>query len=582
MNNFFKFFFASLLALFVFAVLSFLVMLGIFSGLAATETPRTGDKAILVIDLSRQYKEVSSFDPVQAVLNTDDSEQPTLYDVVELIGRARADSSVKGIYLQCGVNANGFASSEELRNALLHFKSSGKFIYAYADIISQSAYHVANVADKIYCNPQGGLEWSGFSMELLFLKGTLEKLDITPQIFYAGKYKSATEPFREYKMSEPSREQNLELLQDLYSHFLLKTAEQRGIDTAALHQYATGQQVNFAADALRLKLVDGLRYDDEVKNELKNLVDVDRFDKLNFVGIEKYAQIITPSTRGRDRIGVIFAEGDIIDGKGDRTQIASVNYRNLIRKARLDKQTKAIVLRINSGGGSALASENILRELILARKEKPVIISFGDVSASGGYYLSCNADSIFVQPNTITGSIGVFAMIPNMEKFFNNKVGVTFDRVGTGGEDLSVFKPLSPLKARLIQASVDSTYFTFKSRVAEGRNLSMDYVDSIAQGRIWSGSQAVQLGLADRIGGIQDAIQAAAALADLDEYRIRQYPGKQTLYDYFFNQGTESIKQSLLQQEMGDENFRIFESVQKLQHWLKTPQARLPFDFRIN
>src|SRR5215204_344438 len=417
MKSFFKIFFASLLALVVFSLISLFLMVGFISGLTSKDKAQIGSKGIVVIDLSTYYPEIGVKNPLPSFGGEERYDVPSLYDVVRLINKAKSDSAVKGIYIRSGYNSNGFGASEEIRNALADFKKSKKFIYAYADVITQRAYHVASIADRIYCNPKGGVDWRGFSTQLAFLKGTLQKLEIEPQIFYAGKFKSATEPFRETQMTDANRLQTTELLYDLYNHFLSTAASTRNIDTATLKRYADQNLVQYPADALHYKLVDGLKYDDEIQDEIRQRLKVDKYAKVNFISISKYAAAIDFKQWGNDRIAVIYANGNIVDGKGGTDQIGSDNYRNLIRKVRLDKTIKAIVIRVNSGGGSALASENIWREVTLAQKDKPVVVSFGDVAASGGYYMSCSADSIFAQPNTITGSIGVFSLLPNMQSF---------------------------------------------------------------------------------------------------------------------------------------------------------------------
>lgn len=582
MNNFFKFFFASFLALFIFSLIGFLILLGFVSSLSTPEKENVGLKAVLVLDLSRPYAEITENNPVLLLASRENFELPTLYDVVRMINRARRDSAVKGILVQCGTNANGFGASEEIRNALQGFKSAGKFVYAYGAVIPQGAYHVASVADKIYINPVGGVEWKGFSMQSAFLKGTLDKLEIEPQVFYAGKFKSATEPFRETEMTEPNRVQTLELLNDLYNHFLLSVSQNRKIDTAELRRYADQELVQFAGDALQYKLVDGLKYDDEVKEEIKQLLKVDKYDKLNLVSFSKYSKATEFKQTGKEKIAVIYAQGEIVDGKGERDRIGSDSYRNMIRRARLDKSIRGIVLRVNSPGGSALASEEIWREIALARKEKPVVVSFGDVSASGGYYLSCGADSIFAQPNTITGSIGVFMLLPNMQKFFNNKLGITFDGVQTTkAEPLTNVKPLTESQKRYLQAGVDSIYMVFKTRVAEGRKRDINYIDSIAQGRVWSGTRAVQLGLVDRLGGLQDAIACVARMARISDYRLREYPEKQTLMEMIFGSQQETIRQSAIKEELGAEAYKTYNTIRKVQSMVGQSQARLPFDFTI-
>ncbi len=583
MNSFFKFFFASLLALLVFTLIGLLILLGIVSSVTSTAKEQTGSKAVLVLDLSMPFPEMAVENPLASLGGQDQFDIPSVYDVVRLIGKAKSDSSVKGIYIKCGSNNNGFGSSEDIRNALLNFKGSKKFIYAYSDVITQGAYYVANVADKIYCHPKGGLDWRGYSMSYFFMKGTLEKLGIEPQIFYAGKFKSATEPFRETKMTDANRLQSTEILDDLYGHFLQQTAASRKIDTATLHRYANENIIQTAASAVQFDLVDGLKYDDEVKDEIKGLLKVEKIDKLNLVPLGKYAKAVDYKKTGREKIAVIYAQGDIIDGKGERTIIGSESYVSLIRKMRMDKNIKAIVFRINSGGGSAMASENIWRELSLARKDKPVVISFGDVSASGGYYLSCNADSIFAQPNTITGSIGVFSILPNMQKFFNNKLGMTFDGVKTApdADALSVTKPLSEAQRKWLQRDVDSIYLTFTTRVADGRKRERIYIDSIGQGRIWSGTRALQLGLIDRIGGLQDAIDCAARMAKVTDYKLREYPEPENLLQRIFGGYQMNARAAAIKDELGPEGIKTYEAIKKMKRMAGGVQARLPFEFVI-
>jgi protease IV len=432
-------------------------------------------------------------------------------------------------------------------------------------------------------NPVGGVEWSGFSAELLFLKGTLQKLNIEPQIFYAGKFKSATEPLRSDRMTPENRLQTEDFVGDLYQYILQRCGEARRIDTATLHQLANTAAIQTTEDAVRHKLIDGARYDDQIKDEFKKRLGLDKYDKLNFVTINSYADAKSPAASGSDRIAVIYAEGNIVDGNGNDANIGGDAFRKLIRRVRLDRSIKAIVLRINSGGGSALASENMWRELELAKKDKPLVVSFGDVAASGGYYMGCGADSIFASRNTITGSIGVFGVIPNMQGFFNNKLGITFDGVKTApyADAGSVYRPLTETEKRLVQQSVDKIYLQFKQRVAQGRKKDMDYVDSIAQGRVWSGEDALRLGLVDRIGGMQDAIECAARLAKTDSYRLREYPQTENWLQKFFNKA-EPTPQAILKKQLGADQFLIYQQLMKVQELCGPVQARLPFDFLIH
>ncbi len=576
-------FFASFLALVIFTLGGFFIMIVWISAMASSDKVHVGSKAVLVVDLSIPYQERMIDNPLADFGSADQYDIPGLYDVVRIIKKAKEDSSVKGIYLKCNGNNNGFAGSEEIRNAVEDFRKTGRFVYAYGDVIAQKAYYVASVADKVYCNPKGGVDWRGFAVQLAFLKKTLDKLEIQPQIFYAGKFKSATEPFREEKMTEPNRVQTREILDDIYGHFLLKIGESRKMDTAQLRAYADNNTIQFASDALQNKLVDGLKYDDEVKDEIKERLKLGKDAQVNFVALEKYAKAINYKISGKERIALIYAQGDIVDGKGEDGQIGSNTYRMLIRKAREDKNVKAIVLRINSGGGSSLASENIWREMMLARKEKPVVVSFGDVAASGAYYLSCNADSIFAQPNTITGSIGVFAMIPNMQKFFDDKLGITFDGVKTSPEAdaLTVVKPLSDKQKKLIQNEIDTIYHDFKSRVADGRKKDINYIDSIAQGRIWSGDRGLQLGLVDHIGGIQDAIDCAARMAKVKDYRLREYPEPQSFFDKIFGGYKQTYQSKAIKEELGEDNYKLYNTIKRVKAMMGITQSRIPFDFSV-
>lgn len=583
MPGFLKTFLASLLAMTVFALLAFFLLIAFIGGLASKEAPRVRAKSVLVLDLGQHYAEQLQEDPLAAFSGADKG-VPGLYDVVRLLDKAKTDKNIAGIYIVANNNPNGFAASEEIRNAIKNFRTSGKFVLAHGDVITQAAYSIANAADKVYVSPQGYMGWDGYRVTYAFLKGTLEKLEIEPQVFYAGKFKSATEPFRTDRMTPENELQTSVWLNDLYSYFLMQTAEARKIDTATLHQLANEAKIRTAADAVQYKLVDALKYDDEVKDEIKSRLKIDKYEKTNFITINTYMAAAKPDRKGRDKIALIYAEGDIIDGKGEQGMIGSDNYRTLIRKARLDKSIKAIVFRVNSGGGSSLASENIWRELALAKKEKPVVVSFGDVAASGGYYIACAADSIFCLPTTITGSIGVFGIIPNMEAFFRNKLGVTFDGVKTGpyADAGAIYRPLTDNEKKMVQANVEQIYTQFKQRVAEGRKKDTAYVDSIAQGRVWTGLRAKGIGLVDRFGGIEDAVRSAAAMAKLTDYRLREYPEPANIFDQFFGKASPVNYTKQMKAEIGEENYKIYQEMKQIRQMTNTVQARLPFRFYIH
>jgi len=587
MRQFFKIFFASLLAIFVFAVIAGLVIIGWIAALASnisSEKPVVGSKAVLYLDLSQSIGEQTKDNPLAGISSDDQYDIPGLFDMVRLIRHAKTDSAVKGIYLKCANNSNGFATSDELRNALLDFKTSKKFIYAYADVISQRAYYVANVADYVYCNPKGGLEWKGFALQYMFFKQTLDKLGIEPQIFYAGKFKSATEPLRTDRMTEANRLQSSVFLNDLYNRFLTETAAARNIDTATLHRYANEMTIQTTDDAVKYKLVDGARYDDEVKEELKQRLGIKGDGKINFIVAGKYAKAVNyKSSKGADKIALIFAQGDIVDGKGEKGQIGGDTYRALIRTARMDDDIKAIVVRVNSGGGSAMASENMWRELSLAKKQKPVVLSFGDYAASGGYYMSCGADSIFTQPNTLTGSIGVFSIVPNLQKFFNDKLGITFDGVKTSQyADLpTASRPLNEVEKRFLQNDVDTIYNTFLHRVSEGRRINVALVDSIGQGRVWTGTRGVLLGLADKTGSLQDAIDCAGRMAKLKEFQLKEYPEPLNWWEALMGGYKKTLQVKAMTEELGEQGVSIYNSVKRVKQSVGIAQARLPFELEI-
>jgi len=579
-------FFAAILALIVFCGVLFLVFSFIIGGLMASDVAKVPPGSVLYIDLSKNFSEKKIENPLLLITGNVEDEVPTLYELTRMIRKAKTDTTIKGIYIKSNSNVNGYAASEELRNVLMDFKKSGKFIYAYGDYISQKAYHVSNIASRIYCNPKGMIDWTGLSVEYMYFKNLLNKLEIEPQIFYDGKFKSATEPFREEKMTDANRLQTSVWLGDIYQHFLQNTSNARGIDTATLRRYANEYAIETPQNAVDFKIIDGVRYDDEVKDEIKKKLKLGEDDKISFVTPGTYMHAVTLTDFGQtNKIAVVLAEGEIVDGKGEEGQIGSDEYRNLIRKLRYNKDIKAIVVRINSPGGSSLASENIWRELYLAKKAgKPVVVSMGDVAASGGYYMACIADSIFAQPNTITGSIGVFAMIPNMGSFFKNKLGITFDRVKTSeyAGTLTITKPLNPQERIIIQKEVDHIYKDFISRVADGRKRDTAYIATIAQGRVWTGERAIGIGLVDRIGDIETAIRAAASLAKIKDYNIREYPEPKSPIDLLFGSLSTVAKNKIIEDELGSENFEMYKKMKQLKENMGMIQARMPFEWKWN
>jgi protease-4 len=367
---------------------------------------------------------------------------------------------------------------------------------------------------------------------------------------------------------------------------MYQTAMTRHLDTATLRRCVDEQLIQHSSDAVKYKLLDAAKYNDEVLEELLPKLNARSINNINFVPLGKYYEAVRlkMKTDGKDRIALIYAEGDIIGGKNDQQEIGEEAYRNMIRKARLDKDIRAIVLRINSGGGSALVSENLWRELTLAKAAKPVVISFGDVAASGGYYLSCNADSIFADPMTITGSIGAFSIILNTQPFFKNKLGVTFDAVQTAKQPdaITMVMPLTEMQKKFLQNDIDSIYYDFKSRVADGRKKDINYIDSIAQGRVWGGEEALKLGLVDEIGGIQDAINCAARLAKTKDYRLREYPEPRNFLELLLNDYKETVKIKSIREDLGDQGLKWYQSMTRFQSMTGVPQMRLPFELNIH
>jgi protease-4 len=578
MKIFFKSFFASLLALVVFTLIGFFLIVGIASAFSTEEPKVVAANSVLVLDLSNEFAEQVQNDPISEIVNKKNGKLPSLSELVHLIAYAKKDDAIKGIYIKCQQNPNGYAASEEIRKALIDFKTSKKFVIAYGETITQKGYMVANVADAIYTHPQGGIEWNGFNYETVFLKGLLDKLEIQPQVFYAGKFKSATEPFRYTQMSEANKLQTNVWLGGLYNQFISSTADSRNLNVDSLKYWANEGLIQTAYDASKTGLVDGLMYDDQVKKIISKKLRQDDQKDIAFLSMGDYAGSVAIRGTGSGKVAVIFANGDVVMGKNQQGSIASDDFRVLLQKIRKDDAIDAVVLRINSPGGSALASDIIWREIDLLKKEKPVVVSMGDLAASGGYYIACGADSIFANAGTITGSIGVFSVIPNVKGLMNNKLGISFDGVKTGqyADMPSTTRPLNATEQRFMQAGVDSIYHAFKSRVAIGRKKSIEYIDSIAQGRVWIGADAIKIGLVDRIGTLDDAIASAAKMAKLKGYGIKAYPETKSFIESFMEEYKETAKVKAIKEELGSTQFELFKEIKSIQQMMGAPQTRLP------
>jgi protease IV len=453
-----------------------------------------------------------------------------LKQVLDNIEKAKTDENIKAIYINTPYVSAGISQIEEIRNKLLEFKQTGKPIIAYSEVYNQAAYYLSSVANKVYLNPEGIVEIKGLSASIMFYKGLLDKLDIDVQIIRHGKFKGAVEPFILDKMSKENREQIQLLLNSVADNIMDSIANQRGLTLSEIQKHADNLSLENAKSCLNLNYVDALLYQDQLEDTLKALAGS---EKLSIITLSKYTHAKGNKKEiSRNKIAIIYATGEINSGKGDEKSIGSISTSAAIKKAREDKNVKAIVLRINSPGGSALASDVIWRETILAKAEKPLVVSMGDLAASGGYYIACVADSIVANPTTLTGSIGVFGMVPNLQRFYKNKLGITFDTVNTSNyADMGINRPLSNFERNKIQKGVEDIYSTFITHVSEGRNMSTEAVDEIGQGRIWTGYDAKEIGLIDIYGGIEKAIEVAAYLAKVEDYRIISLPKKKNPFE---------------------------------------------------
>ena len=585
MKQFFKYVFATIIGVLLCLVIFTFVVLGLISSARSDKKTEVEANSVLRLSLDYAIKERTSANPLSGIpfLNFSVKKTPGLNEILASIKRAKTDDNIKGIYLDESYMLSGQATSEEIRNALLDFKKSGKFVLAYGEIYTQGAYYLASVADKIYLNPKGIFEFRGFHSQYVFFKGALDKLGIEAQVIKVGTFKSAVEPFILDKMSEANRLQVNSYMGSLYDYFLTGISKSRKLNKDSLFNIANNLCIKYPEDALKYKLIDGLKYKDEILDELKKRTGKDKDETVNMVELSDYVQPNDDHEKGssNSRIALIYASGDIGGGEGDDNSIGSEGISKAIRKAREDKKVKAVVLRINSPGGSSLASDVLWREVMLTKKVKPIIVSMGDVAASGGYYMACAADSIFAQPNTITGSIGIFAILPNMQNFLNQKLGVTFDGVKTGKfADLGdVTRPLNPAERAILQDQVNRGYLDFTSAVATGRKKSQKYIDSIGQGRVWTGTQALKIGLVDRLGSIDDAIHSAAAKAKLKDYQLVAYPEQKSLFENFGSGLASEAKTYMVKQELG-ESYKYYEQLKTILKF-SGAQMRLPYTLDI-
>jgi protease-4 len=525
MKNFFKMMLASMLGM---LIVNVIVLLSVVASVGRVEPVTVEENSILKISLNKPLEDRSGIPEID-VLNLKVTANLGLNNILYGIEQAKHDNRIKGIYLDLSSVMAGMASVEEIRDALLNFKESGKFILAYAEDYSQKAYYLATVADKIYLNRFGSVDFRGISSKVVFFKGLLDKLGIDMQIIRHGKFKAAIEPFTLDKMSAENREQIKAYTGSIWNHILQTIGAARNIGMDDLTRIADNLELSLAEDALDKNFVDRLFYEDELIDELKKYAES---KNLNLIDIGKY--FIAPAllNTAKDKIALIYASGEIMSGEGE-TDIMSKNIIAAIGKARKDSTVKAVVFRVNSPGGSASASEFIARELEITKARKPVVVSMGDLAASGGYWIAAPADKIFAHRTTLTGSIGVFGMIPNIEKAMTDKLGITFDVANTNdySDFPSLTRPLKQAERNYFQKNVEHIYSIFTEKVAKARNLSVEKVDSIGQGRIWSGTNAFDLGLIDYFGGMQDAVLEAARLAGLSEYSILELPKELSTFE---------------------------------------------------
>src|ERR1051325_8357846 len=581
MKNFFTSFLGSLTAI---IVSFFILLIVIFSLIPKKEPVVVNSNSILHITLNGPISERAPKNPFEN-FGAGGMGESGLDEILANIGKAKDDANIKGIFLEVSTLTAGYASVEEIRNALFDFRKSGKFIYAYSELYTTKAYYLASVADKVYLNPQGLIEFKGLSAQVMFFKGLLEKMDVDVQIFRHGKFKSAIEPFLLDKMSDANRLQTLTYVKSLWMHVLEGISTSRGPSVEELNKLADNMSVQRSRDCLKYKLADDTIYKDQLLDMFKEKLKLSKKEKVQLVEMGKYSKVNTRHYIAMPgRIAVIYAAGEIAGGEGGDNRIGSEGLSKTIRQARMDSSIKAIVLRVNSPGGSALASDVIWREVMLTKKIKPVIVSMGDVAASGGYYISCAANRIFAQPNTITGSIGVFGILPSFQKTLNNKLGITIDTVNTNKHSAlgTLLLPLSEEEGTVIQKGVEDIYSVFISRVASGRNMKTADVDSIGQGRVWAGKDAVKIGLVDELGGIDDAIKYAAKSCGLDKYRIVYLPKQKEPLEELLNRlsgNDESIRESALRNSLGDQY--IYYQYLKEMMGMKGIQARMGYEIVI-
>ncbi len=577
---------ATIVGIFVFTMLFFfgIILIGaIFGGEENGVDVKENSVIVLNLeDIQNDYAGKYS-DPWVTVFS--DTKNIGLTDVIDAIGAAKTDENIKGISILNNNSSLGMAQSKAVRDALEDFKTSGKFVTAYANTYSQKEYYLNSVANTVYLNPVGDLDFKGLSSDLLFFKDFQDKTGVKMEVIRHGKYKSAVEPFLENKMSDANREQITALLNSIWNSVVTDIAKSRNLSVQQLNIIANGLLARTPEMAKAQKLVDVVAYEDVYHNAIKKLLKVDTEDEYESVSILDYTQKYTTTSvinDATDEIAIIYAQGEIQSGEGDVNIIGEGAMRRSISEARNNDDVKAIVLRIDSPGGNALTSDLIWREIELTKKVKPVVVSMGNYAASGGYYIACNANTIFAEKNTITGSIGVFGMLPNFSGL-STKMGIHSEQVNTH-QNSGNYNPFAPIDEKfkaVTTEGVEQIYKTFVSHVAQGRKMSFAQVDAIAQGRVWTGADAIKIGLVDKIGGLHDAIQEAARLAKIKTFNTQNYPEYNKNFDDLLeNFPFAKTKERWIKEEIGEENYKMMEQIKRIQSY-KGIQARMPFEISI-
>ena len=589
MKDFLKYTLATITGIIIASILFFIVLLVTLSALIASgdKPVSISNNSILVLKAGVTIPDRGNQNPFSGIdlFNLSLTPAPGLNEILQNIEKASADRKIKGILIENGLFSSGWATTWEIRNALEKFRKDGKFIVSYSDyVLTQECYYLSTVANKIYINPESMVDFKGLSAEVMFYKKALDKIGVEVQVTRHGKFKGAVEPFILDKLSEENRTQIKDYAGSIWQHVIETISGSRNISADKLNLLADNLTGTIAGSAFENKLVDGLIFRDALIDTLKSLSGTGKNKDLNLVSMTKYSKVPDPARTIsiKNRIAVIYASGTIVMGKGNETNIGGNNYAEVIRKERLDSSVKAIVLRVNSPGGNAIASDVIWRELELASKVKPVVISMGNYAASGGYFISSPATKIYADPTTISGSIGVFGLIPNAGKLLEQKLGLTTETVNTNknSDFPSIFRPMNSYEKELMQMSVENTYNDFVAKVASGRKMTTKSVDSIGQGRVWSGTSALKIGLVDEIGGLKDAIKGAAKIAGVDQYSVRELPVIEDPYTRLLAQLGGEIRMGILKKELG-ESVKYYNLLQEIED-LSGIQARLPYFIEIH